>query len=133
MERVAAAAMFVAAPVKLNAKKRSRAPQFNASQTARARFPSSRGGTCQPTALRRTRTCSGAPAAFSLPTKEPTPVPCRLTSATATSAHRALHRAVADAVQGFLAGVTPHLQAQIFTCPEVRQMRDRKRFGELIA
>ena len=28
-----------------------------------------------------------------------------------------LYRAIADAVQEFLEGVTPHLQAQIFTCP----------------
>ena len=26
-----------------------------------------------------------------------------------------------------------HVRAQIFTCPEVGQMRDRMRFGELIA
>ena len=39
-----------------------------------------------------------------------------------------------DAVQEFLAEVTPSAlrQAQIFTCPEVGQMRDRMRFGELI-
>ena len=49
--------------------------------------------------------------------------------------HKLCYTEPTDDVQEFLAEVAPsaHIQAQIFTCPEVGRMRDRMRFGELIA
>ena len=82
---------------------RSARPDSLAWLSARAWRPSWRS--------RRIRTCCATPAATRSPIRATTPARYKPISATKHSAHGAIHRAVADAVQGFLAGVARALVA----------------------
>ena len=86
-------------------------PPSEARRSPRAASPGLWSALARPpgSASRRTRTCSGTPAASPWPTRATIPGRCRLSRAQEYPAYGAIHRAFAGSVQGFLEELTMKL------------------------